>query len=108
MRSAASAWSWRKKTIAKSGCVTGSSAIDRLYSFAFYNHKKQWRMYVSIYSLAMLYIGINLCILGRNSNNILYEAVAFTIISSVACPLLYCLLSARGRLPFSQARPPYV
>jgi hypothetical protein len=70
--------------------IKTNTFLDRIYYFFFYEHKKQFVLYLSTFTIAIFYISINVLILGRNEQKTLYESILFTIMATVIFPVIYC------------------
>jgi hypothetical protein len=66
------------------------SFVDKIYSFYFFEHKKQFLFSLCIFVIALSYMSINYFMLGRSENRSLYESVFITILLTIIIPLVYC------------------
>ena len=66
------------------------SFIDRMYNFYFFDHKKQFFLSLYVFITTISYMAINVFILGRNENRVIYGSIFLTIILYIGFPILYC------------------
>ena len=66
------------------------SFIDRLYNFYFLDHKKNILLYLCDFIVCMLYMAINVMVLGRNETGAIYEGILLSAIIVIAFPIIYC------------------
>jgi hypothetical protein len=72
--------------------------IDRIYNFYFLDHKKQFIFSICIYFISMSYLCINVFLLGRNENRVLYETLFITATLILFTPAIYCIIRHKKNL----------
>jgi hypothetical protein len=67
------------------------SFIDKIYSFYFFEHKKQFLFSLGIFIISLSYMSMSYFVLGRSENRSLHETIFITILLTITTPFVYCI-----------------